>query len=154
MRSTVFPFQGNRLSTTSQSISICFAHTLLTPPFLIWWKTKECDANFFLIEQCVRRWTEARIIEHIRLISNWPTISMVNWSIGNSSSFTLDPCARVNCNHGRCELDRTVAVCRCYAGFSGSDCLTPLGRFGVYAFEFLSISLSPFSFLIFVWLDH
>lgn len=85
--------------------------------------------------------------------SNWRPISMVNWSIGNSSSFTLDPCARVNCNHGRCELDRNAAVCRCYAGFTGHDCLTPLGRFGVFgcAFAFLSLHLSLSLFLW--WLE-
>lgn len=44
-------------------------------------------------------------------------------------NFILDPCARVNCNHGRCEPDRGIAVCRCYQGYSGSDCLTVLGRF-------------------------
>ncbi|CAF4741228.1 unnamed protein product [Rotaria sp. Silwood1] len=36
------------------------------------------------------------------------------------------PCARVNCNHGRCEIDRSVAVCRCYQGYTGHDCLTPV----------------------------
>ncbi|CAF3883981.1 unnamed protein product [Rotaria sp. Silwood2] len=36
------------------------------------------------------------------------------------------PCARVNCNHGRCEIDRGMAVCRCYQGYTGHDCLTPL----------------------------
>ena len=46
-----------------------------------------------------------------------------------SMNFLLDPCARVNCNHGRCEPDRGIAVCRCYQGYSGSDCLTMLGRF-------------------------
>ncbi|CAF1532793.1 unnamed protein product, partial [Adineta ricciae] len=35
------------------------------------------------------------------------------------------PCARVNCNHGRCEIDRGSAVCRCYQGYTGHDCLTP-----------------------------
>lgn len=44
-------------------------------------------------------------------------------------SFCLDPCARVNCNYGRCEVDRSRAACRCYQGYSGSDCLTPLGEF-------------------------
>lgn len=44
-------------------------------------------------------------------------------------SFCLDPCARVNCNYGRCEVDRTRAVCRCYQGYSGSDCLAALGEF-------------------------
>jgi len=42
--------------------------------------------------------------------------------------FCLDPCARVNCNHGRCEVDRSTAVCRCYQGYTGHDCLTPLGK--------------------------
>ena len=40
----------------------------------------------------------------------------------------LDPCARVNCNHGRCEIDRGSAVCRCYQGYTGHDCLTPTGK--------------------------
>jgi hypothetical protein len=42
--------------------------------------------------------------------------------------FCLDPCARVNCNHGRCEVDRATAVCRCFQGYTGHDCLTPLGK--------------------------
>jgi len=42
--------------------------------------------------------------------------------------FCLDPCVRVNCNHGRCEVDRGTAVCRCYQGYTGHDCLTPLGK--------------------------
>ena len=44
-------------------------------------------------------------------------------------SFCLDPCARVNCNYGRCEVDRSRATCRCYQGYTGSDCLAPLGEF-------------------------
>jgi len=41
--------------------------------------------------------------------------------------YSLDPCARVNCNNGRCEVDRGTAVCRCYQGYGGHDCLTPTG---------------------------
>lgn len=46
--------------------------------------------------------------------------------------FYLDPCARVNCNHGRCEVDRNTAVCRCYPGYTGHDCLTPTGKILVH----------------------
>lgn len=51
------------------------------------------------------------------------------WNVNVNYSFCLDPCARVNCNYGRCEVDRSRAVCRCYQGYSGSDCLSPLGEF-------------------------
>lgn len=40
----------------------------------------------------------------------------------------IDPCARVNCNHGRCEVDRGTAVCRCYQGYTGSDCSQATGK--------------------------
>jgi hypothetical protein len=53
-----------------------------------------------------------------------------------SALFDLDPCARVNCNHGRCEIDRTTAVCRCYQGYTGHDCLTPLGKLSLGKKEF------------------
>ena len=53
-----------------------------------------------------------------------------------SCSFHLDPCARVNCNHGRCEVDRNTAVCRCYPGYTGHDCLTPTGKIRWLAVNF------------------
>ena len=54
--------------------------------------------------------------------------------------FSLDPCARINCNHGRCEVDRGVAVCQCYQGYTGHDCLTSTGKRNVLLFLLLSSS--------------
>jgi hypothetical protein len=58
-------------------------------------------------------------------------IKRLNMTQMKKYSFCLDPCARVNCNYGRCEVDRTRAVCRCYQGYTGHECSTPLGEFNM-----------------------
>ena len=59
--------------------------------------------------------------------------------------YFIDPCARVNCNHGRCEIERGAGVCRCYQGYTGHDCLTPLGTL-TFNTRFWA---APFCFLVY-----
>ena len=55
-----------------------------------------------------------------------------------SIEFYLDPCARVNCNYGRCEIDRSRPTCRCYQGYTGHECVTPIGEWNMLVRGLLS----------------
>jgi len=54
--------------------------------------------------------------------------------------FYLDPCAKVNCNYGRCEVDRSRPVCRCFQGYTGHECRTSTGEFTVRVRSWIACS--------------